>query len=90
MEYLTTEAERRYQKKNYQRNRDKKLEYARQYREENKESIREYQERYSMTHDRSDYYRQYYAKNKEVYHQRYLRKKAEKRNQELQEMFGGE
>lgn len=79
MEYVTTEAERRYQKKHYRENRDKKLENARRYRETHKESIREYQKHYSMTHDRSEYFRQ-----------RYLSKKAEKREREITEMFGGD
>lgn len=78
MEYITTEAERAYRKRYYQNNREMIKERNKRYSEEHKESIRVYQKRYSMTHDRSEYFRQ-----------RYLRKKAEKREMELQVMFGG-
>ena len=67
MEYITTEAERAYKKRYYQKNRDMINERQKRYREEHREEIRAYQKRYSMTHDRSEYFRQ-----------RYLRKKAEK------------
>ena len=67
MEYITTEAERAYKKRYYQKNREMIKERQKRYREEHKESIRAYNKRYSMTHDRSEYSRQ-----------RYLRKKAEK------------
>ena len=67
MEYITTEAERAYRKRYYQKNRDMINERQKRYREEHRERIRAYQKQYSMTHDRSEYFRQ-----------RWLRKKAEK------------
>lgn len=76
--YITTEAERAYRKRYYQKNRERIKEKARRYYEEHKEQVQEAQKQYAMTHDRSEYFRQ-----------RYLRKKAEKRERELQEMFGG-
>lgn len=79
MEYVTTESERAYRRRYNQKNREMINERQKRYYEEHKESIRAYQKRYSLTHDRSEYFRQ-----------RYLRKKAEKREQELQEMFGGD
>lgn len=82
MEYVITETERRHSKKYYQKNHEKLLEQAKRYRDKNKESIRAYQKRYAMTHDRSEYHKQYYERNKEAYHQRYLRNKAKKEMQE--------
>lgn len=67
MEYITTEAERAYRKRYYQKNRVMINERQKRYREEHRESVSAYQKKYSMTHDRSEYFRQ-----------RYLRKKAEK------------
>ena len=74
MEYITTEAERAYKKRYYQKNRDMINERQKRYREEHREEIRAYQKRYSMTHDRSEYFRQ-----------RHLRKKAEKMCREERE-----
>ena len=78
-EYLTSEAERRYRKKYYEKNRERLLKKAKEYREANKESIREYQKWSSKTHNRNEYHRQWQQK-----------KRAEKREKELQEMFGGD
>ena len=75
MGYLTTEAERKYHKRYYKINREKLLDYAKRYREEHREQVQEAQKKYSMTHDRSEYHRQYYLRNKERYHQRYLARK---------------
>ena len=76
MEYITTEAERAYRKRYYQKNRDMINERQKRYREEHKESIRAYNKQYSMTHDRSEYFRQ-----------RYLRKKAGNVSQAHSELF---
>lgn len=64
--YHTTEAERRYRRKYYLRNREKLKEYNRQYRETHKEQIAAYQKQYSMTRDRSEYYRERYRRKKEA------------------------
>lgn len=56
--YLTTEAERRYRKNYYLRNRERIKERNRQYRETHKEQISAYQKQYSMTYDRSEYFRE--------------------------------
>lgn len=55
--YVTTEAERRYRREYYRRNRERIKERSRQYRETHKEQIAAYNKRYSMTHDRSEYFR---------------------------------
>lgn len=78
MEYITTEAERAYRKRYYQKNREIINEKQKRYRDEHKESIRAYQKQYSMTHDRSEYFRQ-----------RWLRKKAEKISQTHSELILG-
>lgn len=62
--YLTSEAERRYRKRYYKKNREKILADQKQYREEHREQIAVYQKRYRMTHDRSEYQRQQYIKRK--------------------------
>lgn len=73
--YITTEAERAYRKRYYQKNRERIKEKARRYHEEHKEQVQEAQKQYAMTHDRSEYFRQYYLRNKDKYRQRYLARK---------------
>lgn len=65
-EYLTTEAERLYKKRYYQKNRERLLEYRKKYYEENREQEKARQKRYSMTHDRSEYDRERYRARKEA------------------------
>lgn len=62
--YVTTEAERRYRKKYYTKNCERIKERNRQYRETHKDQISDYQKRYSMTHDRSEYFRERWKKKK--------------------------
>lgn len=64
-EYLTSEAERRYRKSYYERNRERILQKKREQYAENPNPYREKNKRYSMTHDRSEYYRRYYRQRKE-------------------------
>jgi hypothetical protein len=47
----------------YERNKDKKLEYAKKYREDNKNSIKEYQKK--RREENKEYFDSYYEKNKE-------------------------
>lgn len=63
--YLTSEAERKYRKKYYEKNRELILLRSRERYAKDPESKREQNKRYSMTHDRSEYFRQYYRKKKE-------------------------
>ena len=65
-EYITTEAERAYRKRYYEKNRARILESRKRRYADNKENELQRSKQYSMTHDRSEYFRQ-----------RYLRKKAE-------------
>lgn len=58
-EYLTTEKKREWQRDYYRRNRDALKEKNKAYKERNREKINAYQKRYGMTHDRTEYYRQY-------------------------------
>lgn len=60
-EYLTSEAERRYRKRYYEEHREEILRKRQEKYRENREHILEYQKRYSMTHDRSAYFRRYRA-----------------------------
>lgn len=64
-EYLTSEAERRYRKSYYEKNRESILQKRREQYAANPEKFREKNKRYDMTHDRSEYYRQYYRRKKE-------------------------
>lgn len=63
--YISTEKEREYKRKYYERNREKVKQRNKEYREKNAEKIRDYQKRYGMTHDRTEYYRQYNLKRKQ-------------------------
>lgn len=63
--YVTTEAERRWRKENYQRNRERILKRQKQYDDNHKEQRSAYNKRYSMTHDRSEYFRERWKKKKE-------------------------
>ena len=60
--YLTPESKRRYQKRYYEKNKERILTNQKQYREEHREQIAAYQKRYSMTHDRSEYQRRYWRR----------------------------
>ena len=64
-EYLTTEKKREWQRNYYRRNRDALLEKSKEYKERNREKIDAYQKRYAMTHDRTEYFRQYNLKRKQ-------------------------
>lgn len=64
--YLTTEAHRRYQKKYYESHREEIKERNKVYKEKNIEKVRAYQKRYDMTHDRTEYFRQYNLKRKQM------------------------
>lgn len=64
-EYLTSEAERKYRKAYYERNRESILRKSREKYAQNPDKYRERSRQYSMTHDRSGYYRQYHRKKKE-------------------------
>ncbi len=75
-EYVTTEAERAYHRRYYQKNREKLLAYAKKYREEHLEERSEYLHKWGLTHDRSEYSRKYYQEHKEEYRQRYLKRKG--------------
>lgn len=61
--YITTEAERRYKKAYYEKNREKILQKAKEKRQANPEKNREACKRYRMTHDRSNYFREHNEKN---------------------------
>lgn len=61
-EYITSEAEREYRKKYYQLNKEKAKAYAKKNYQRNRAKRLEQMKRYNMTHDRSEYYREYYAK----------------------------
>lgn len=74
-EYLTSEAERAYRKKYYREHREEILEKSKKYREAHKEESAVYGKRYRMTHDLSEYYHQYYLRNKERYRQRNLERR---------------
>ena len=63
--YLTTESHRKSQKKYRESHREKIKEQNKAYREKNAEKIRDYQKRYAMTHDRTEYFRQYNLKRKQ-------------------------
>ena len=62
--YLTPESKRRYQKRYYEKNKERILANQKLYREEHREQIADYQKRYRMTHDRTEYQRQQYIKRK--------------------------
>lgn len=64
-EYLTSEAERRYRKSYYEQNRESILQKSREKYAKNPDRYREKNKRYSMTHDRSEYFRQRYRRKKE-------------------------
>lgn len=55
--YISPESERRYRAKYYQAHREECLERVRKYRRENPDKVAAQNKRYSMTHDRSEYYR---------------------------------
>jgi hypothetical protein len=63
--YLTSEAERRYRKSYYERNRESILQKIRERYAQDPERKRDKNKQYSMTHDRSEYFRQYYRSKKE-------------------------
>ncbi len=64
-EYLTSEAERRYRKAYYEKNRESILQKRRERYAKDPNRYREENKRYSMTHDRTEYYRQYHRQKKE-------------------------
>lgn len=64
-EYLTTESQRLYKKRYYQKNRERLLEYRKKYYADHMEQEKARQKRYSMTHDRSEYDRERYKARKE-------------------------
>jgi len=63
--YLTTETHRKSQSDYVQRNHEVVLEKNRDYKRRNREKISAYNKRYAMTHDRTEYYRQYNLKRKQ-------------------------
>lgn len=63
-EYITSESKRAYQKKYYQRNKEKMKEYAKKNYQKNREKRLEQIKHYSMTHDRTEYFREYRARMK--------------------------
>ena len=65
IEYLTTEAERRYKKKYYQQHREVILQRKREEYAENREKYREKNKSYAMTHDRSQYFKELHRKKVE-------------------------
>jgi len=64
MEYITSEEERAYRKKYYQLNKEKAKEYAKKNYRKNREKRLAQMKRYNMTHDRSEYYKEYWARKK--------------------------
>ena len=64
--YLTSEAERRYRKAYYERNRERILQKRKERYAADPDKYREKNKRYSMTHDRSEYFREYHRKKKAV------------------------
>lgn len=65
-EYLTTESERAYKKRDYVKKREQKLLYRKKYYEEHREQERARQKLYDMTHDKSEYFRERYKARKEA------------------------
>lgn len=65
-DYLTTEAERRYRKAYYERNKESILAKKKIRDAQNKEKNREACKKYDMTHDRSEYFRRYRQRKAEV------------------------
>jgi len=63
--YLTSEAERKYRKKYYERNKEKLLAAHKERYKQNREELLAYNKQYNMTHDRSEYFKEYYRRKKE-------------------------
>ena len=63
-EYLTSEAERKYRKAYYERNKERILRKKREKYREDPDKYREENKKYGLTHDRSEYFRQYYRRKK--------------------------
>lgn len=64
--YLTSEAERKYRKSYYERNRERILQKRKERYVANLEREREKNKQYSMTHDRNEYFREYHKRKKAV------------------------
>ena len=65
-EYLTTEAERRYRKAYYERNKEDILRKKKIRDDRNRERNRANCKKYDMTHDRSEYFKRYRQRNAQV------------------------
>lgn len=65
MEYITSETERAYRKRRYQDNKAQLKEKTKEYREKNRERVLAYQKKYTMTHDRSEYFKERHKKRME-------------------------
>lgn len=63
-EYLTSESSRRYQKKWYQKHKEEFKARQREYYKEHREECLARYKKWSMTHDRSEYQREYYKRRK--------------------------
>lgn len=63
-EYLTSESTRRYRKKWYQKNKEKCKERRREYYREHREECLASNKKWSMKHDRSEYFKEYYKRRK--------------------------
>ncbi len=68
-EYLTSEAERAYRKRYYQQHRNEILRKRREKYLEHREAELARNKCYRMTHDRSEYFRQYRIRKKEENHE---------------------
>jgi hypothetical protein len=63
-EYVTSEAERRYRKAYYERNKERILQRRREKYHADPDKYRDENKQYRLTHDRSEYFRQYYRRKK--------------------------
>lgn len=63
--YLTSEAERRYRKAYYERNRERILQKSKERYYDDPDKYREKNKRYDITHDRTEYFQQYYKRRRE-------------------------